>query len=312
MIENYLDQLKLIKNTELFKDLFKKINYKKVQNYEDSRNIALNLASEIILEDQKLINNNNILHYNLITAAKSILKNENTIPFYYLNNTLFKDLIETEIPENWQNLKPFSNEGIFMLPLNHLEYQGFKRKEYLNWIYFCYINPENFSNNFQNIVLQKYKTINTKPFIIWVGCSNEFSVFGSSIDLMDSVNYLNTNIEDSEAKNFIIKVSKLVLNIFLLMYQEPKYLELGYKKSKYKNKLPQSSKSKNPNWIGNNYLSLIPQNKIKSFNNYRTVIPHLRKGHWARRRHGKKQNWYYQLHWIQPTLVNYLSEFEEE
>lgn len=31
--------------------------------------------------------------------------------------------------------------------------------------------------------------------------------------------------------------------------------------------------------------------------------PHWRRGHWARRRHGSREDWHYEWHWIKPTII---------
>ena len=67
-------------------------------------------------------------------------------------------------------------------------------------------------------------------------------------------------------------------------------------------KLP-SSLAKNPVWIGRVYS----QGKEYSSQSKRLVRPpreHYRRGHWARRRHGTREKWQYQWHWIEPTVVN--------
>ncbi len=296
---------KSIKKTKAYKAISKNINYRACKGYPTPQNIAVNLAAQIMITEQHLDKGlpKELVHTAESKPAKIFLyaakkvKKELT-PCYWLASELAESLKITDIPDNWTGLKPFINRGILLLPKNCIEYSGFGETENIDWLYF----------EVATFPLE-LRTDNTpiEPVILWTSSSDRLSIFSGTIDLKDN---LSSNASLSEKDKPIVKqVSKLLLNTMLVLNYKPELLD--GQKSEFKGvgfgnagKLP-SNLPRNPVWIGRVYS----QNREYSSAGNRLIRDkreHYRRGHWARRRHGTREKWNYQWHWIEPTIVNHV------
>ena len=135
--------------------------------------------------------------------------------------------------------------------------------------------------------------------------SDRLTIFSGIIDLKDN---FDLDVSLSEKNQLIVEqVSKLLLNTMLVLNYKPELLDEQPSESKgvgfgNAGKLP-STISRNPVWIGKVYSG----EREYSRQSGRLIRPsreHYRRGHWARRRHGTREKWQYQWHWIEPTIVN--------
>ena len=298
-----LDSIKKkIKQTKAYKAISKNINYRSAKGYPTTRNIAVNLAAQVMIAEQYL--DGNLSREEAHTAesppAKAFLYAAKKVateltPCYWLVSQLADSLIETDIPDNWTGLKPFINSGILLLPKGCIEYSGFGEIESIDWLYFeVMVVPEELRDG----------NISSEPVILWTSSSDRLSLFAGIIDLAENIR-INTNSE--KERDIVERVSKLLLNTMLVLNYKPELLDKQKNESKgvgfgNAGKLP-STIAKNPVWIGKVYSG---EREYYQQGN-RLVRPpreHYRRGHWARRRHGTREKWQYQWHWIEPTIVN--------
>ncbi|MDJ0713941.1 MAG: hypothetical protein QNJ54_06950 [Prochloraceae cyanobacterium] len=305
-----LDSIKKpIKKTKAYKAIGKNINYRSVKGYPNTQNIAVNLAAQVFLAEEyvrrglpqefaKTAESNpaQILLY----AAKKVERE--LTPCYWLASELSESLKVTDIPDNWSGLKPFVNRGIFLLPKNCLEYSEFGENEGIDWLYFEVLTA------LENLNISKFSPGDTT--ILWCSSSERLSIFYGTIDLHSQDNSLAIEGQHSkDYKELVEQVNKLLLNTMLVLNYKPDLLEIGESESLgvgFGNlgKLP-SSVPRNPVWIGKSY-SGVKEYLQREKKLVRDPRAHIRRGHWARRRHGTKEDWQYQWHWIEPTLVNYV------
>lgn len=296
---------KSIQKTKTYKAISKNINYQSVKGYSTTQNIAVNLASQVLIGEQYLSGNlskelahtaESIPAKILLYAAKKVEKE--LTPCYWLASELAESLIETDIPDDWSGLKSFINKGVLLLPKNCLEYSGFGETESVDWLYFevMIIPPE-----LQSDDLPK------KPVILWTSSSDRLSVFYGSIDFEG--NFLSETSFSQKDREIVDRVNKLLLNTMLVLNYKPELLDK--QSSEFKGvgfgragKLP-SNVPRNPVWIGKIYTG-IREHREQSNKLVRELREHYRRGHWARRRHGSREKWQYQWHWIEPTIVNYV------
>jgi len=297
---------KPIKATKAYKAIAKNINYRSIKGYTNTQNIAVNLAAQVFLAEkyisqglpEKLAytaesNSAQILLY----AAKNVKKE--LTPCYWLSQELAESLKITDIPEDWSGLKPFMDRGIILLPKNIIEYSGFGETESIDWVYFeVMVVPENLDFD-ANIAKDK------EPVILWSSSSDRLSIFYGTINLKNDIS--NDPSTPIELRKVVEQVNKLLLNTMLVLNYKPELLEtqesqlkgVGFGKA---GKLP-STLARNPVWIGKTYSGLRKYLEQKN-RLIRELREHYRRGHWTRRRHGTREKWQYQLHWIEPTLVN--------
>ena len=299
-----LDEIKKpIKKTKAYKAINKNINYRSVKNYTNTQNIAVNLAAQIMIAEQYLDGN---LAKELTQTAKSFSakmflyaakKAENElVPCYWLGSELAYSLSETDIPDNWTGLKLFIDRGFLLLPQGCIEYSGFGESESIDWLYFeVMVIPEELRTD----------NMSAEPVIIWTSGSDRLSLFAGIIDLSENI---QISAKSEQERAIIERVSKLLLNTMLVLNYKPELLD-KQKKSESKGigfgnagRLP-SNIARNPVWIGKVYSQSREYSKP---NGKLTRLPreHYRRGHWARRRHGTREKWQYQWHWIEPTVVN--------
>jgi hypothetical protein len=296
---------KSIKKTKEYKAISKNLNYNSVKGYSNTQNIAANLAAQVIIAKQYL---DGSLPKELAHTAESIptqvflyaakKAEHELIPCYWLASELAESLIETDIPDDWTGLKPFIDRGFLLLPQNCIEYSGFGETESIDWLYFevMIIPPELQSDN---------RTL--EPVILWTSSSDRLSVFYGTINLTDNI--LSNNSLSEKDQNIVEQVNKLLLNTMLVLNYKPELLDKPTSESKgvgfgNAGKLP-SSVARNPVWIGKIY-SLVREHREQSHKLVRDLREHYRRGHWARRRHGTREKWQYQWHWIEPTIVNHV------
>lgn len=300
-----LDSIKKpIKKTKAYKAIARNLNYRSVKGYSSTQNIAVNLASQVIIAEQYLEGKlpKDLVHTAESTPTKIFLyaakqAEHELIPCYWLASELAESLIKTDIPDNWSGLKPFIDRGFLLLPTGCIEYSGFGETESIDWLYFevrtdkSQINP---------------KIDNSEPAILWTSGSDRLSVFYGTINLTDK--FLTDDALSEKDKKIVEQVNKLLLNTMLVLNYKPDLLDkqtageskgVGFGNA---GKLP-SNLTRNPVWIGKVYA----QNREYSKPKGKLARPHrehYRRGHWARRRHGTRDKWQYQWHWIEPTIVN--------
>ena len=299
-----LDSIKKpIKRTKTYKAISKNLNYRSPKGYPNTKNIAVNLASQVIIAEQYLEGKlpKDLAHTAesrpsqiFLYAAKRV--EQELVPCYWLASELAKSLIETDIPDNWSGLKPFIDRGFLLLPNNCIEYSGFGETESLDWLYFevgtdkSLVDPD---------------LDNNEPAILWTSGSDRMSVFYGTINLTDNI--LSDDSFSEKDKKIVEQVNKLLLNTMLVLNYKPDLLDNPQSESKgigfgSAGKLP-SNFPKNPVWIGQVYERSREYSKQRGRLN-REAREHERRGHWARRRHGTREKWQYQWHWIEPTTVN--------
>jgi hypothetical protein len=315
-----LDSIKKpIKKTKAYKAISKNLNYRNCKGYPDTKNIAVNLAAQIAIAKQYLdgslpkelahtaeSNPTKVFLYAAKKAEKELL------PCYWLASELAESLKITDIPDDWTDLKPFIDRGFLLLPKNCIEYSGFGETESIDWLYFEVMTIPHGHLTLASATRQpcppELRTDNTpdEPVILWTSSSDRLSVFYGTINLTD--NFDRDDSLSEKDKAIVERVNKLLLNTMLVLNYKPELLD-KQKKSESKGigfgnagKLP-SSVPKNPVWIGRVYSQSReyskPSNKL-----IRPPREHYRRGHWARRRHGTREKWQYQWHWIEPTVVN--------
>jgi hypothetical protein len=298
-----LDEIKKpIKRTKAYKAISKNLNYRSVKGYSSTQNIAVNLAAQTAIAQQYLDGN---LSGELAKAAEGFSakmflyaakKVENQlVPCYWLASELAESLKITDIPDNWQGLKPFIDRGFLLLPKGCVEYSGFGETESIDWLYFeVMVIPEELRSD----------NMSAEPVILWTSSSDRLSLFAGIIDLSENIK-IGANSE--KERDIIERVSKLLLNTMLVLNYKPELLDKQKNELKgvgfgLAGKLP-SNIARNPVWIGRVYS----QDREYSKPLGKLVRPsreHYRRGHWARRRHGTREKWQYQWHWIEPTVVN--------
>ena len=301
-----LDSIKKpVKKTKAYKTISKNHNYRSPKGYPSTQNIAVNLASQIIIAEQYLEGKlpKDLVHTAESAATQIFLyvakrAEQESIPCYWLASELAESLKITDIPDNWSGLKPFIDRGFLLLPTGCISYSGFGETESIDWLYF-------------EVKTDKSQIVsnlgNDEPVILWTSGSDRLSVFYGSINLTDK--FMTDDSFSEKDKKIVEQVNKLLLNTMLVLNYKPELLDKPESESKgmgFGNvgKLP-SNFSRNPVWIGKVYSQSReyskPVNKL-----VREPREHYRRGHWARRRHGTRDKWQYQWHWIEPTTVNYV------
>ncbi|MDJ0726228.1 MAG: hypothetical protein QNJ38_14030 [Prochloraceae cyanobacterium] len=295
-----------IRTTKAYKAIAKNINYRSPKQYETTQNIAVNLASAIVLAEHSKIQGlpkslaekiNTPASYVFIDVARNVQKR--LTPCYWLASVLAESLKITDIPEDWSGLKPFIDRGIILFPKNTIEYSGTVGSESIDWVYFEVMTIPEKLNAHPNIVKDK------EPVILWTSSSNRLSIFYGTINLKNNIS--NDPSAPVQARILVEQVNKLLLNTMLVLNSKPDLLEAQESKLKgvgfgKAGKLP-STLARNPVWIGKSYSGV--REYIKHSNRLiREPREHYRRGHWARRRHGTREKWQYKWHWIEPTLVN--------
>ena len=316
-----LDEIKKpIKKTKAYKAISKNLNYRSCKGYSDTKNIAVNLAAQIAIAQEHLKGNlsNELTHTAagfsasmFLYAAKKV-ENELT-PCYWLGKELAESLDITDIPDNWSGLKPFIDRGFLLLPKGYIEYSGFGETESIDWLYFeVMVIPEELRTD----------SMSAEPAIIWTSSSDRLSLFAGIIDLADKI---TIQAKNETQRDIIERISKLLLNTMLVLNYKPELLDKQKNESKgvgfgNAGKLP-SNLARNPVWIGRGRAfgsdrrrsddwdanASASQGREYSKPEGKLVRPsreHYRRGHWARRRHGTRNKWQYQWHWIEPTVVN--------
>ena len=295
---------KPIKKTKAYKAIARNLNYRSCKGYPSTQNIAVNLASQIIIAEQYLEGKlpKDLVHTAESTPTKIFLyaakrAEHELVPCYWLASELAESLIETDIPDNWSGLKPFIERGFLLLPQGCIKYSGFGETESIDWLYFeVRIDKSDINSSFNN----------DEPAILWTSGSDRLSVFYGTINLTDK--FLTDDSLGEKDRKIVEQVNKLLLNTMLVLNYKPDLLD-EQKKSEFKGigfgnagKL-QSNLARNPVWIGKVYSGgreySKPEGKL-----VRPSREHHRRGHWARRRHGTKEKWQYKWHWIEPTVVN--------
>ena len=299
-----LDEIKKpIKKTKAYKAISKNLNYRSCKGYPSTQNIAVNLAAQIAIAQQYLDGNlsGELTHTAAGFSAKMFLyaahQAENQlVPCYWLASELAESLKATDIPDNWQGLKPFIDRGFLLLPKECIEYSGFGETESIDWLYFeVMLIPEEL----------RADNMPTEPVILWTSSSDRLSLFAGIIDLSENITY---ETRSEKERDILDRVSKLLLNTMLVLNYKPDLLDrqttselkgIGFGNA---GKLP-SNIARNPVWIGKIYSQgrgySKPEGKL-----VRPQREHYRRGHWARRRHGTREEWQYRWHWIEPTVVN--------
>ena len=300
-----LDSIKKpLKKTKAYKAIARNLNYRSVKGYSSTQNIAVNLASQAIIAEQYLEGKlpKDLAHTAESTATQIFLytakqAEQERIPCYWLASELAESLIETDIPDNWSGLKPFIDRGFLLLPQGCIEYSGFGESESIDWLYFeVRTDKSKINSNLDN----------SEPAILWTSGSDRLSVFYGTINLTDK--FLTDDSFSEKDKKIVEQVNKLLLNTMLVLNYKPDLLDkqtggeskgVGFGNA---GKLP-SNLARNPVWIGRVYSQgreySKPEGKL-----VRPSREHYRRGHWARRRHGTREKWQYQWHWIEPTTVN--------
>lgn len=298
-----LDEIKKpIKRTKAYKAISKNLNYRSVKGYSSTQNIAVNLAAQTAIAKEYLEGN---LSGELAKAAAGFSAKmflyaakqaENQlVPCYWLASELAESLKITDIPDNWQGLKPFIDRGFLLLPKGCVEYSGFGETESIDWLYFeVMVIPEELRSD----------NMSAEPVILWTSSSDRLSLFAGIIDLSENITY---ETRSEKERDILDRVSKLLLNTMLVLNYKPELLDKQKNELKgvgfgNAGKLP-SNIARNPVWIGRVYS----QDREYSKPLGKLVRPsreHYRRGHWARRRHGTREKWQYQWHWIEPTVVN--------
>ena len=312
---------KSIQKTKAYKAISKNFNYRACKGYPTTKNIAANLAAQVIIAEQYQRGelSKELAHTATSTPTQIFLyaakkAEAELVPCYWLASELAESLIETDIPDNWTGLKPFINRGFLLLPQNCIEYSGFGETESIDWLYFeVMIFPPELRNDIGKHSLapdgDAGSFLNTpdKPVILWTSSSDRLSVFYGTINLTDSILSDDSILEKD--KKIVERVNKLLLNTMLVLNYKPELLDKQKSESKgigfgNAGKLP-SNLSRNPVWIGKVY----PQERINRHQSNRLIRDkreHYRRGHWARRRHGTREKWQYKWHWIEPTVVNHV------
>lgn len=299
-----LDSIKKpIKRTKAYKAISKNLNYRTPKGYPDTKNVAVNLAAQIMIAEQYLEGKlpKDLAHTAANPASQIFLyaakkAEQELVPCYWLASELAESLIETDIPDKWSGLKPFINRGFLLLPKNCIRYSGFGETESIDWLYF-----EVRTDKSQiNVLLD-----NNEPAILWTSGSDRMSVFFGTINLTDK--FLIDDSLSEKDKKIVEQVNKLLLNTMLVLNYKPELLDKPGGESKgvgfgNAGKLP-SSFARNPVWIGKVYSQSREYSKPSGRLN-REPREHYRRGHWARRRHGTREKWQYKWHWIEPTIVN--------
>ena len=315
-----LDSIKKpIKKTKAYKAIASNLNYRKCKGYPSTQNIAVNLASQVIIAEQYLEGKlpKDLAHTAESTPTKIFLyaakqAEHELIPCYWLATELAESLIETDIPDNWSGLKPFIDRGFLLLPQGCIEYSGFGETESIDWLYFEVRTDGAYKVRPQVADTAPHKSNinsnldNDEPAILWTSGSDRLSVFYGTINLTDK--FLTDDSFSEKDKKIVEQVNKLLLNTMLVLNYKPDLLDkqtggeskgVGFGKA---GKLP-SNLARNPVWIGRVYSQgreySKPEGKL-----VRPSREHYRRGHWARRRHGTRDKWQYQWHWIEPTIVN--------
>lgn len=294
-----------IKKRKEYKVISKNLNYRTCKGYPNTQDIAANLAAQVIIAKQYL---DGLLPKELAHTAESVptqillyaakKAEHELLPCYWLASELAESLIETDIPDDWTGLKPFINEGFLLLPKGCIEYSGFGETESIDWLYFeLRTDKSQINSNLDN----------NEPAILWTSSSDRLSVFFGTINLTDNFN-LDNSLSEKD-KNIVERVNKLLLNTMLVLNYKPELLDKPTSESKgvgfgNAGKLP-SSVARNPVWIGRVYSQNREYSK-PSHKLVRELREHYRRGHWARRRHGTREKWQYQWHWIEPTIVNHV------
>ena len=294
---------KPIKRTKAYKAISKNLNYRSPKGYPNTQNIAVNLASQVIIAEQYVEGKlpKDLAHTAESAATQIFLyaakkAEQELVPCYWLASELAESLIETDIPDNWTGLKPFINSGFLLLPQNCIKYSGFGETESIDWLYFEVRTDRSKINS---------ELDNDEPAILWTSGSNRLSVFFGTINLTDK--FLIDDSLSEKDKKIVKQVNKLLLNTMLVLNYKPELLDKPESESKgvgfgNAGKLP-SNFSRNPVWIGKVYEK--SREYSKPINRLvREPREHYRRGHWARRRHGTREKWQYQWHWIEPTVVN--------
>ena len=296
---------KSIQKTKAYKAISKNLNYRACKGYPTTKNIAANLAAQVIIAEQYQRGelSKELAHTATSTSTQIFLyaakcASQELIPCYWLASELAESLIETDIPDNWTGLKPFINRGFLLLPKNCIEYSGFGETESIDWLYFEVRTDKSQINSNLN---------NDEPVILWTSSSDRLSVFYGTINLTDNI--LSDDSVSKKDRKIVEQVNKLLLNTMLVLNYKPELLDKQKSESKgigfgNAGKLP-SNLSRNPVWIGKVY----PQERINRHQSNRLIREpreHYRRGHWARRRHGTREKWQYKWHWIEPTVVNHV------
>ena len=290
-----LDSIKKpIKKTKAYKAISKNLNYRSPKGYPSTQNIAVNLASQVIIAEQYVEGKlpKDLAHTAESAATQIFLyaakkAEQELIPCYWLASELAESLIETDIPDNWTGLKPFINSGFLLLPQNCIQYSGFGETESIDWLYFEVRTDKSLVNsNLDNNEPRREcasaaeQLCPERGCIFWTSGSDRLSVFYGTINLTDNI--LSDDSVSEKDKKIVEQVNKLLLNTMLVLNYKPDLLDKQESESKgigfgNAGKLP-SSFPRNPVWIGQIYEKSREYSKQRGRLN-REAREHERRGH---------------------------------
>ena len=234
---------KSIQKTKAYKAISKNFNYRACKGYPTTKNIAANLAAQVIIAEQYQRGelSKELAHTATSTPTQIFLyaakkAEAELVPCYWLASELAESLIETDIPDNWTGLKPFINRGFLLLPQNCIEYSGFGETESINWLYFevegcsrseSKMRTSPFSNRPVEVRTDKSQINsnlnNDEPVILWTSSSDRLSVFYGTINLTNSL--LSTDSVSEKDREIVEQVNKLLLNTMLVLNYKPELLD---------------------------------------------------------------------------------------
>ena len=310
---------KVLKKSSYYLTLIKR-KYKSIAGYPTWESVALDLACFMEIKETGLWKELD-QSCKLLVIMGHITALENP-PIYWINKDLMTSLLNTDIPEDTvlADLKPVLPFLFFMLPKGYIKDENGAE---LNWVGVRFIEKS------KGVV--SYKLLNgdyvhsqkvDSDRLSWVSCSSLMVGYSSTEGIPLSTENINKfssyatdatatssgifNESDSKLTN---TVSKLVINILLLMQYKPdfitddneiSYTGTGFSKNKRKENLI------NPRWIGKDFLI----KKVKSKSTSATsrprdpsIYPYWVRGHWRRVVVGKLSEGKRKLKMIAPYLV---------
>ena len=227
---------KSIQKTKAYKAISKNLNYRACKGYPTTKNIAANLAAQVIIAEQYQRGelSKELAHTATSTPTQIFLyaakrAEQELIPCYWLASELAESLKITDIPDNWTGLKPFINRGFLLLPKNCIEYSGFGETESIDWLYFeVRTDKSQFNLDTENDGVHKrlgfpQATTPHKPAILWTSSSDRLSVFYGTINLTDSI--LSDDSVSEKDRKIVEQVNKLLLNTMLVLNYKPELLD---------------------------------------------------------------------------------------
>ena len=310
---------KVLKKSTYYTILLKR-RYKSIAGYPTWESVALDLTCFMEVKETGLWEELD-QSCKLLVIMGHITALENP-PVYWINKDLMTSLLNTDIPEDTvlADLKPVLPFLYFMLP------KGFIKTEEgaeLNWVGVRFIEKSNETVSYPLVNGGYVHSVKVEQErLAWVSCSSLMVGYSSTEAIplaTESINKFSSYAADANASSAGIfnendskltnTISKLVINLLLLMQYKPNFITddtevsykgVGFTKGKKRENLI------NPRWIGKDFLVKKVKNKsISTTSRPResSVYPYWVRGHWRRVVTGKLSEGKRKLKMIYPYLV---------